>query len=94
MTTILHRVAAALAYLDAQPAYATVVPAAEVRALLVGGQDKPTHVAVPADEAAWLRRLADAAEVVPAAFGDRDAAVHQLRQVLDARPRARQEVAS
>jgi hypothetical protein len=86
--TISHRLAAALVYLDSQPAYGTVVPAAEVRALLVGDQRTPTHVAVPVDEAAWLRRVADAAEVVPAAFGDRDAAVHQLRQVLDARPKA------
>ena len=94
MSTILHRVAAVLFMLDNLPASARLVEVDEVRALLVGGPDNPTHVAVPVAEAAWLRKVADAAELVPAAFGDRDAAVAQLRQALDARPRARQEMAS
>ena len=93
--TVLHRVAAMLAYLDqAAAGAATVVPIGEVRRLLVGDLDRPQLVAVPVAEAAWLRKVADAAELVPAAFGDRDAAVAQLRQALDARPRARQEMAS
>lgn len=89
--TPLHRLAAVLRYLDAEPSYATVVPIDEIRALLVGDQDKPAYVAVSAAELAWLRGVHLAAEVVAAADPHEPAhagAVHSLRSQLNREPKA------
>lgn len=84
--TPLHRLAAVLRLVDGQPAYATHVPIAEVRALLVGNLAAPTYTAQRTDMDAWLWTVMSAAEVVAWEISPSVQCVAAMRDVLARRP--------